>query len=121
MLITSIFAFLIGGALCVVAQVLIDKTSLSPAKILVGFVVFGVFLGAINVFEPLRNFCGCGVSVPLIGFGGNIAKGVKEAVDNMGLLGALGGAFKSAGVGLGISLCLGFFFSLFAKGHSKRL
>ena len=85
------------------------------------FVVFGVVLGAFGLFEPILEFCGTGISVPLIGFGANVAKGVREAVDTGGLLGAVGGAFKSAGVGLGASLLLGFLFSLFAKGGAKRL
>lgn len=121
MIIKILIAFLVGGFLCAVTQIFIDKTALTPAKILVGFVVLGVILGAVGLYEPLLEFCGCGISVPLIGFGGNVAKGVKEAVDSTGILGAIGGAFKSAGIGLGSSLLLGFFFSLFCKGKSKRL
>jgi stage V sporulation protein AE len=121
MIIKIILAFAIGGALCALTQILIDKTSLTPAKILVSFVVLGVVLGALGLYDTLLEFCGCGISVPLIGFGGNIARGVKEAVDSSGLLGAIGGAFKSAGIGLGASLFLGFLFSLFFKGKSKRL
>ena len=78
MLVKSLIAFLVGGFLCIIAQILIDKTSLTPAKILVSFVVFGVFLGAVGLYEPLFEFSGCGVSVPLLGFGGNVARGVKE-------------------------------------------
>ena len=69
-----LYAFLVGGALCVIAQLLIDLTSLTPARILVSFVVLGVFLGAIGLYEPLFKFAGCGASVPLLGFGGNISK-----------------------------------------------
>ena len=121
MFLKILFAFLVGGALCIIAQILIDKTSLTPAKILVSFVVSGVVLGAVGFFEPILDFCGTGISVPLIGFGANVAKGVREAVDTGGLIGAIGGAFKSAGVGLGASLFLGFLCSLFAKGGAKRL
>lgn len=121
MLLKIMFAFLVGGFLCLLVQILIDKTSLTPAKILVSFVVFGVLLGAFNLYEPLLKFCGCGISVPLIGFGASVAGGVREAVDSTGLIGAVGGAFKSAGIGLGASLFFGFLFSLFFKGKSKRL
>jgi stage V sporulation protein AE len=116
-----LIAFLVGGFLSSIAQIFIDKTSFTPAKILVGFVVFGVFLGAVGLYEPLINLFGCGVSVPLLGFGGNVAKGVRDAVIENGFLGAIGGALKSAGIGLGFSLLLGVFFSLFFKGKSKRL
>ncbi len=121
MIIKILLAFLVGGILCSFAQILIDKTSLTPAKILVSFVVAGVLLGAFNLYRPLLDFCGCGISVPLVGFGGNVAEGVREAVISDGVLGAIGGAFKSAGIGLGASLFLGFLFSLFFKGKSKRM
>lgn len=121
MLLKSIFAFLVGAFLCIIAQILIDKTKMTPAKILVSFVVFGVFLGAVGLFEPLFEFCGCGVSVPLLGFGGNVAKGVKKAVDEMGLFGVFSGAFTAASIGCSLSLMLGLFFSVFFKGKSKRL
>ena len=121
MILKFLLAFLVGGILCAIVQVLIDKTSLTPAKILVSFVVLGVGLGSFNLYEPLLKFCGCGISVPLIGFGASVAGGVREAVDSTGLIGAVGGAFKSAGIGLGASLFFGFLFSLFFKGKSKRL
>lgn len=121
MIIKSLLAFLVGGLLCVIAQILIDKTSFTPAKILVSFVVFGVFLGGIGVFEPLFEFAGCGASVPLLGFGGTVAKGVKEAVDTKGIFGAMGGAFSAAAIGCTASLILGFVISLFFRGKSKRL
>lgn len=121
MFLKILFAFLVGGALCGITQILIDKTAFTPAKILVSFVVLGVILGAFNLYEPILNFAGCGISVPLIGFGANVAKGVRDAVNSEGILGAVGGAFKTAGVGLGASLFIGFLFSLFSKGSSKRL
>lgn len=121
MLIKSIFAFIIGGLFCAFAQILIDKTSLTPAKILVFYVVFGVFLGGVGLFEPLFDFAGCGASIPLVGFGGNVAKGVKKAVDEMGFFGVLGGAFSAASIGCTTALLTGFLASLLFKGKSKRL
>ncbi len=121
MITKALLAFLIGGLFCVLAQLLIDKTSLTPAKILVCFVVFGVFLGGVGLYKPLFEISGCGASVPLIGFGGNIAKGVKEAVDKDGIFGVLGGAFSSASVGCTVALLSGFISSVFFKGKSKRL
>ena len=121
MLLKSVFAFIIGGLFCVLAQILIDKTSLTPAKILVSYVVFGVFLGGIGLYKPLFEFCGCGASLPLIGFGGNIAEGVREAVDKSGFFGVFEGAFTAASVGCSVSLILGFLMSLFFSGKPKRL
>ena len=121
MILKSLFAFLVGGLFCVIAQILIDKTSFTPAKILVSFVVFGVFLGGVGLFEPLFEFAGCGASVPLVGFGGNVAKGVKEAVDTKGVFGILGGAFSAASIGCTVALIVGFVMSLFFKGKSKIL
>ena len=121
MFIKALIAFVIGGLFCVIAQILIDKTSLTPAKILVCLVVLGVFLGGVGLYKPLFEFAGCGASLPLVGFGGNVAKGVKEAVDKMGFLGVLGGAFSAAAVGCTVSLLVGFIMSLFFKGKSKKL
>ena len=121
MLIKSLLAFAVGGFFCVLAQILIDKTSFTPARILVSFVILGVFLGGIGVFRPLFEIAGCGASVPLVGFGGNIAKGVKAAVDDEGIFGVLGGAFSSAAIGCTVSLVTGFLSSIFFKGKSKRL
>ena len=81
-----IWAFVIGGLLCVIAQILIDKTKLTPARILVSYVVAGVILGAVGLYKPLVDFAGAGASVPLTGFGFLISEGVKEAVNNQGLL-----------------------------------
>ena len=121
MLIKSLLAFAVGGLFCVFAQILIDKTSFTPARILVSFVILGVFLGGIGVFKPLFELAGCGASVPLVGFGGNIAKGVKKAVDEVGIFGVLGGAFSSASIGCTVSLFTGFLASFFFTGKSKRL
>ena len=121
MLIKSLLAFAVGGLFCLFAQILIDKTSFTPARILVFYVVFGVFLGGAGLFKPLFELAGCGASVPLVGFGGNVAKGVKRAVDEVGIYGVLGGAFSAASIGCTVALLAGFLASLFFKGKSKRL
>lgn len=121
MIIKSLLAFLLGGLFCVIAQILIDKTALTPAKILVFYVVFGVFLGGVGVFEPMFKIFGCGASLPLVGFGANVAKGVKEAIDKSGFFGVLGGAFSAAAIGCTVSLLVGFLMSIFFRGKSKRL
>lgn len=121
MLTKAVFAFIVGGIFCVLAQILIDKTSFTPARILVFYVVFGVFLGGVGLFEPLFNLAGCGASLPLVGFGANVAKGVKKAISEMGIFGVLGGAFSAAAIGCTVSLLMGFLMSLFFKGKSKRL
>lgn len=114
-----IWAFLVGGALCVVAQILLDKTKLTPARILVAYVVVGVFLGAIGVYERLVDLAGAGALTPLTGFGYLISKGVREAVDEKGLLGALAGPLSAAAVGTTAALCFGFLASLVFKGRRK--
>jgi len=121
MLIKSLFAFLVGGFFCLVAQILIDKTRLSPARILVSFVIFGVFIGAVGIYEPLFELAGCGISLPLIGFGANVALGVREAVGSEGIYGVLGGAFSAAAIGSTASLVLGLLSSVFFKGKPKRM
>ena len=110
-----------GGLICVIAQILIDKTKLTPAKILVSYVVFGVILGAVGIYKPLFEIFGCGISVPLIGFGGAVASGVKEAVLKDGLLGVLGGAFSAMGAGCIVALISGLTASFFVKGKSKKM
>ena len=90
-----IWAFVIGGAFCVVAQILIDKTSLTPARILVLYVVAGVALGAFGLYRPIVDLAGAGATTPLTGFGYLISKGVRKAVDERGLIGALTGAFTA--------------------------
>ena len=114
-----IWAFVVGGALCVVAQILLDKTKLAPARILVAYVVAGVFLGAIGVYEFLVNIAGAGALTPLTGFGYLISKGVREAVDEKGLLGALAGPLSAAAVGTTAALCFGFIASLVFHGKRK--
>ena len=112
-------AFLVGGLLCVIAQILIDKTKLTPARILVGYVVAGVFLGAVGLYQGLVDFGGAGATTPLTGFGYNIAKGVRKAVDEKGLLGALTGPLTAAAGGTAAALVFGFLASLVFKGKPK--
>lgn len=112
-------AFLVGGLLCMIGQILIDKTKLTPARILVSYVVIGVFLGAIGVYKPLVDFAGAGASVPLTGFGYNIAKGVKEAVQEDGFLGILTGGLKSTAGGITAAIMAGLIASLVFKAKDK--
>lgn len=121
MILKALLAFLMGGFICSIAQILIDKTKITPAKILVSFVVFGVFLGAVGLYEPLFKIFGCGMSVPLIGFGSAVARGVREAVMNDGFLGVIGGAFSAMGKGSAAALICGFTASLLVKGKSKKM
>ena len=115
-----LWAFLVGGALCVIAQILIDKTKLTPARILVGFVVAGVILGAIGIYEPLAEFAGAGVTTPLSGFGYLITKGVKKAVDSQGLLGAFTGGFTAAAGGTAAALGFGLLAAAVCRGGKPR-
>lgn len=119
--IDCIKAFAVGGAFCVVAQLLIDLTSLTPARILVSYVCFGVLLGALGLFEPLRDFAGCGATLPLVGFGGAVALGVRDAVESDGLIGALTGGLSAAAAGTAAALCFGYIVALFFRGRPKRV
>ena len=113
-------AFLVGGLICVFGQLLIDYTRLTPGKILVGFVVLGVILGALGLYEPLMEWAGCGASVPLTGFGANLVKGTKEAVDEKGILGVISGPFTSAAVGIMAAVFFGIIASIVAKPKDKN-
>ena len=115
-----LFAFLIGGIISVAAQLLIDLTRLTPARILVFYVCLGVFLGGIGLYEPVFDFSGAGISVPIIGFGGTIARGVKEAVDESGALGILTGPFTASAAGCSAALVFGYITALLSKGKPKR-
>ena len=112
-------AFIIGGLLCLIGQILIDKTKLTPARILVSYVVIGVILGAIGVYKPLAEFAGAGATVPLTGFGYNLAKGVKEAVDSLGFLGIFTGGLKAAAGGITTAIFAGLLVSLIFKAKDK--
>ena len=115
-----LYAFLVGGAICAICQLLIDLTSLTPARILVSLSVLGVIISAVGIYEPLFEVSGCGASLPLLGYGASIAKGVREAVDSFGALGILKGPFTAGSVGCTSALFFGFIFALFFKGKPKR-
>ncbi len=112
-------AFIVGGLLCVIGQILIDKTKLTPARILVSYVVIGVLLGAVGVYEKIVEFAGAGATVPLTGFGYNLAKGVKEAVDKDGFLGILTGGLKASAGGITAAITAGLLASIVFKAKDK--
>ena len=112
-------AFAVGGALCVIAQILIDKTKLNPARILVTYVVMGVVLTGLGLYEPLVKFAGCGATTPLTGFGYCIAKGVEKAIDTEGAIGILTGGLTGAAGGITAAVLFGYLVSLIFKGHPK--
>ena len=116
-----LLTFISGGVICVIAQLLIDFTRLTPARILVLYVSLGVLIFALGVYEPMQKIFGAGVSVPLIGFGANIARGVREAVDKDGLIGALTGGLSSSAAGITAALLFGLFASVIFKTKSKRM
>ena len=112
-------AFLVGGALCLIGQILIDMTKLTPARILVCYVVAGVFLGAVGVYKPLAEFAGAGATMPLTGFGNTLAKGVKEAVEQDGFLGIFTGGLKASAGGITAAILAGLLASLIFKAKDK--
>ena len=112
-------AFLVGGFLCLIGQILIDRTKLTPARILVSYVVAGVILGAVGVYKPLVEFAGAGASVPLTGFGYNLSKGVREAVDKDGFLGIFTGGLKATAGGITAAVFAGLLASLLFKAKDK--
>ena len=113
-------AFLCGGVLCLIGQVLIDKTKLTPAKILVCYVTAGVILGGLGVYQYLVDWAGAGATVPLTGFGNTLAKGVREAVAQQGLLGALTGGITATAGGIAAAIFFGFLVALIFKAKPKR-
>jgi len=112
-------AFVVGGAICVIGQLLLDFTKLTPARILVSFVTAGVLFGAIGVYEPLVKFAGAGASVPLTGFGYLMAKGTQEAVSQKGLLGAFSGGLTAGAAGIAAAVFFGYLAALFSKPGDK--
>ena len=112
-------AFIVGGILCMIGQIFIDKTKLTPARILVGFVVGGVILSALGFYEPLVEFAGAGATVPLSGFGHTLAKGVRAAVAEKGLLGAFTGGISATAGGISAAIIFGFIAALFFKPKDK--
>ena len=114
-----LWAFLVGGGFCVIAQILIDRTSLTPARILVLYVVAGVLLGALGLYQPLVDFAGAGATTPLTGFGFLLSKGIRKAVDEKGLLGALTGGLTASAGGITAALVFGYLSCLLFKGKTK--
>lgn len=114
-----IWAFVVGGALCAIAQILIDKTRLTPARILVTYVTVGVLLGALGIYKPLVDFAGAGATVPLTGFGYLISEGIRDAVDKQGLLGALTGGLTAAAGGISAALVFGYLAAIMFRGKRR--
>lgn len=114
-----LWAFLIGGLLCAIGQVLIDLTKLTPARILTSYVVAGVVLGGLGLYQPIIDLAGGGATVPLTGFGSLLAKGVREAVDENGIVGAFMGGFTNAAVGIAAAIFFGLLAALIFKSGSK--
>ena len=112
--------FAVGGAICATGQILIDKTKLTPARILTAYVVTGVILGAVGIYQPFADWAGAGASVPLTGFGDLIAKGVKKAVAEKGLLGAFTGGFTAAAAGICAAMFFGLIIALIFKPKAKK-
>jgi len=113
-------AFWVGGLLCVVAQILIDRTKLTPARIMVTYVVAGVVLTAVGLYEPVVDFAGAGATIPIIGFGYTLAKGVEEAVNTHGLYGALIGGLTATAGGITAAVFFGYLFALLCKPKAKK-
>ena len=112
-------AFLVGGLICAAGQILIDKTKLTPARILVTYVVVGVILGFFGVYDKLIDFAGAGASVPLVGFGNTLANGVKEAIAKDGIAGIFTGGFTASAGGIAAAVFFGFIASIFGKSSEK--
>lgn len=118
-LFTYLKAFAVGGALCFIGQILIDKTKLTPAKILSSYVVAGVILGALGLYQPLVDWAGAGASVPLTGFGNTLAKGVKAAIEEKGVVGIFTGGLTAAAGGVCAAIVFGYIVALISKSRSK--
>ncbi len=114
-----LYAFLIGGLICIPAQILIDKTKLTGARILTGYVVSGVILAGLGIYAPIADFASAGATVPLTGFGYSLAKGVKEAVDANGLIGVISGGLKGTAAGITTALFLSLLWSIIFKSKQK--
>lgn len=112
-------AFWVGGLICVIGQILIDKTKLTPARILTGFVIAGVLLGALGIYQPLVEFAGAGAGVPISGFGNLMSQGVKEALANEGAMGIITGGLKSAAGGITVAIVLGLIAGFITKSGDK--
>ena len=112
-------AFIVGGVLCVLCQILIDKTKLTPARILVGYVIAGVILGAVGIYKPLVDFAGCGATVPLTGFGYMLSTGAQKAINEQGLLGVFTGGLRSAAGGITAAIVASLLISLIFRPKDK--
>lgn len=119
MIMDYVWAFVIGGAFCAIGQVLIDYTKLTPARILVSYVVAGVIISAFGLYKPIVDLAGAGASVPLTGFGHSLAEGVREAVDKYGLVGALMGGLTSTSAGIAAAVFFGLIIALIFKPGDK--
>ena len=114
-----IIAFFIGGLICIIGQIFIDKTKLTPARIMVGYVVCGVILGGIGIYDKFIEFAGAGVTVPLLGFGNTLAKGVREGIDKNGVLGILTGGLVASAAGITAAVVFGYLNAMIFKPKSK--
>lgn len=112
-------SFVVGGIICAIVQVIINKTKLTPGRIMVGLVCLGVILGAIGLYQPFADWAGCGATVPLLGFGNNLWKGMKEAIGESGFLGLFKGGFTSGAVGISGALIFGYLASLIFKSKMQ--
>lgn len=117
---TVLNCFIVGGILCVIGQILIDKTKLTPARVLVAYVTVGAILGGLGIYQYLIDFAGCGATIPLTGFGANLAKGAIDAVKETGLLGAFTGGVKASAGGIAAAVFFGYIASLVAKPKLKK-
>ncbi len=113
-------AFWVGGLICALVQILLEKTRMMPGRVMVLLVCLGAFLGAIGIYQPLVEFAGAGASVPLLGFGNVLMKGVKEAVDEQGLMGLFAGGLKAGAVGTSAALIFGYLASLIFEPKMKK-
>lgn len=116
---TYLKVFLVGGGICLIGQILINLTKMTSARILVTFLLTGIFLEAIGVFEHIKNFAQAGATIPILGFGSNLAKGAIEGAKSSGLFGALTGGVKAAAAGLGGAIFIGFIIGVISNAHSK--
>ena len=113
-------SFIVGGLICVIGQILIDKTKLTPARILVTYVTLGTILGGLGIYNYLIDFAGCGATIPLLGFGNNLAKGAIESVKQEGILGAFTGGLKASAGGIAAAVFFGYIASLISKPKMKK-
>lgn len=121
MLVKSLLAFLLGGLLCVIVQIIIDKTAVMPPRILVFAVIFGVLLEAVKIYDPIKNIFGCGISVPLLGFGAVLGKGVSKAVAEKGAIGILTGGLTAGAAGISAALLFACLAAFFFRSRPKRM